>query len=62
MLHMSNSFNIQIDYKNLGKKDNYFYSKLSLDTKPKFVSKVVDQCLVFNLKFLLYYVGVFWKR
>lgn len=43
ILHLSATYNIHIDYKSLGKQDNHFYSQLSLDTKPKYVSS----CRVF---------------
>lgn len=39
ILHLTASYNIHIDYKDLGKKDNRFYSQLSLDTNPKYVRK-----------------------
>lgn len=37
-LFLAQSHGIQIQYKDLGKRDNQYYIRLSLDTKPRYVS------------------------
>lgn len=38
LLHLTNSYSLQVEYEDLGKDDNQYYTKLSLDTKPRYVS------------------------